>query len=231
MQNLEIVMDEAPRLKYELNFEEQLKSDQKLKCEQFGNSVRNDNELTEHKVNFHGMEQERRQDKPYRCDVCNKGFVSRSNLRAHCRLHEGTALRYPCPHCRRRFSHPSEVKQHQVVHTGIRAYSCIRCGNKYSRYPSLWKHMKKCRLICRREVVLVKPLGQLEIQSMAGSHRDSQMEVLLKHVNDTENDNVGDKSVIVDVSDGTVVVDEIEVSEDIHSSILPVDNYSIDNPL
>ena len=72
--------------------------------------------------------------KPHRCDSCGKGFVSRSNMRAHMRLHEGTALRYgvlpdkqvyiciysryKCPHCEKKFSHPSEVKQHQVVHTG-----------------------------------------------------------------------------------------------------------------
>ena len=72
--------------------------------------------------------------KPHRCGSCGKGFVSRSNMRAHMRLHEGTALRYgvlpdkqvyiciysryKCPHCEKKFSHPSEVKQHQVVHTG-----------------------------------------------------------------------------------------------------------------
>ena len=31
--------------------------------------------------------------KPHRCTTCGKGFVSRSNMRAHMRLHEGTALR------------------------------------------------------------------------------------------------------------------------------------------
>ena len=56
--------------------------------------------------------------KPHVCIVCGRRFVSRSNLRAHGRLHEGTALRYPCDICGKKFSHPSEVKQHQVVHTG-----------------------------------------------------------------------------------------------------------------
>ena len=31
--------------------------------------------------------------KGHRCTTCGKGFVSRSNMRAHMRLHEGTALR------------------------------------------------------------------------------------------------------------------------------------------
>ena len=32
--------------------------------------------------------------KPHRCEKCGKGFVSKSNMKAHMRLHEGTALRY-----------------------------------------------------------------------------------------------------------------------------------------
>ena len=26
----------------------------------------------------------------------------------------------------------------------IKEYKCVHCGNLYSRYPSLWKHTKKC---------------------------------------------------------------------------------------
>jgi hypothetical protein len=28
---------------------------------------------------------------------------------------------------------------------GVLAYSCSQCGNRYGRYPSLWKHRRKCR--------------------------------------------------------------------------------------
>jgi len=100
--------------------------------------------------------------KPFQCEVCNKGFVSKSNLSAHLRLHEGTALRYSCSQCDKKFSHPSEVKQHMVVHTGVRAYTCHQCGNKYSRYPSLWKHLKKCNFT--HKVILVKPLKQESVE-------------------------------------------------------------------
>jgi len=145
--------------------------------------------------------------KPHRCSSCGKGFVSRSNMRAHMRLHEGTALRYQCPHCEKKFSHPSEVKQHQVVHTGIRAYCCSRCGNRYSRYPSLWKHKRKCQLLPKSELLLVRPTSGA---------------LLVKQ----------NKTVLVDGSmEGTLVVDEIVITDGIkntnHSNAFPVHSFSI----
>jgi len=145
--------------------------------------------------------------KPHRCASCGKGFVSRSNMRAHMRLHEGTALRYQCPHCEKKFSHPSEVKQHQVVHTGIRAYCCSRCGNRYSRYPSLWKHKRKCQLLPKPELLLVRPTsGALLVKK--------------------------NKTVLVDGAiEGTLVVDEIVITDGIKnancSPTLPVHSFSI----
>ena len=58
--------------------------------------------------------------KHFQCPVCEKWFGRKSNLTAHRRHHDGTALRYPCPvpSCGKLFSHPSEVKQHSSVHTG-----------------------------------------------------------------------------------------------------------------
>lgn len=146
--------------------------------------------------------------KPHQCTTCGKGFVSRSNMRAHMRLHEGTALRYQCPHCEKKFSHPSEVKQHQVVHTGIRAYCCSRCGNRYSRYPSLWKHKRKCHLIPKPELLLVSPANGA---------------LLVKQ----------EKAVLVEGSmDGTLVVDEIVIGTDgikntNRSAAFPVHSFSI----
>ena len=71
--------------------------------------------------------------KPFQCLVCNKGFVSKSNLSAHQRLHEGTALRYKCTLCDKKFSHRSEVKQHMVVHTGnIKGYYYYKNWVTYS---------------------------------------------------------------------------------------------------
>ena len=59
-------------------------------------------------------------DKRFVCGRCEGRFATRSNLTAHLKIHEGTHKRFACPFdgCERRFSHPSEVKQHQAAHTG-----------------------------------------------------------------------------------------------------------------
>eukprot|EP00092_Neocalanus_flemingeri_P020337 GFUD01022031.1.p1 GENE.GFUD01022031.1~~GFUD01022031.1.p1 ORF type:complete len:408 (+),score=59.43 GFUD01022031.1:35-1258(+) len=167
--------------------------------------------------------------KPFQCSVCNKCFVSKSNLSAHQRLHEGTALRYACSQCEKKFSHPSEVKQHMVVHTGIRAYTCNQCGNKYSRYPSLWKHLKKCTYT--KKIVLVQPLNQ----------QSKSAEMFLKpsgsdkmYVSEDE-DPLGIKTnntEDVEVAGESVVVDEIIVTDGIGNEImLPDDSFSLESAL
>ena len=130
------------------------------------------------------------------------------------RLHAGTALRYPCPHCAKRFSHPSEVKQHQAVHTGLRLYCCPGCGNRYSRYPSLWKHRRKCHsrqaqgeLLASVAPLLTRVAGQVMLHP-----------------------NLPAEAVIVDtVTQDAVVVDEVIVTENVDNDVmLPLDTFTME---
>lgn len=113
------------------------------------------------------------------------------------------------------------MKQHQVVHTGgddilyvqqyaltsgIRAYCCSRCGNRYSRYPSLWKHKRKCQLIPKPELLLVRPAANGAL--------------LVKQ----------EKAVLVEgAMEGTLVVDEIVITDGIKNTnaAFPLRSFSI----
>jgi len=85
-------------------------------------------------------------EKPFQCSQCHKKFSAKCNLTAHERIHFGESKRYECRHppCTRKFSHTSERKDHETIHTGAKPYMCPHCGERYRRNANLWRHKKKC---------------------------------------------------------------------------------------
>jgi len=85
-------------------------------------------------------------ERPFQCSQCHKKFSAKCNLTAHERIHFGESKRYECRHppCIRKFSHTSERKDHETIHTGDKPYMCPNCGERYRRNANLWRHKKKC---------------------------------------------------------------------------------------
>jgi len=85
-------------------------------------------------------------ERPFQCSQCQKTFSAKCNLTAHERIHFGDSKRYECRHppCSRKFSHTSERKDHETIHTGDRPYMCPLCGERYRRNANLWRHKQKC---------------------------------------------------------------------------------------
>lgn len=80
-------------------------------------------------------------EKPHQCPVCNKRFSSTSNLKTHMRLHSGEKP-FTCKVCPAKFTQFVHLKLHRRIHTNERPYECPKCQRKYISGSGLKTHWK-----------------------------------------------------------------------------------------
>lgn len=81
------------------------------------------------------------EDKPFKCDSCDKSFRHNLTLIRHIKAHS-EGKKYHCDLCSKDFSRSDSFQRHQKLHTGEKPFRCETCGKSFNRNDYLQKHMK-----------------------------------------------------------------------------------------
>ncbi|CAO1414875.1 unnamed protein product [Diamesa serratosioi] len=85
-------------------------------------------------------------EKPvHRCNICNRGFLNKSNIKVHLRTHTGEKP-FRCEVCAKAFRQKAHLIKHQQIHKRIgqeHDYKCFICSKRFDLITHKDEHVKR----------------------------------------------------------------------------------------
>lgn len=107
-------------------------------------------------------------EKPHKCDKCEKSFSRAENLKIHSRSHSGEKP-YVCPvaGCNKAYSNSSDRFKHTRTHQVEKPYKCKipGCPKRYTDPSSLRKHVKTYKHFVVEKETEEPPATAQEVQT------------------------------------------------------------------
>lgn len=90
----------------------------------------------EHLAEVHGISH------VFKCRACDRIFKSKKSLTTHTKRDHLLERRFKCTSCDMKFFNTSELKQHELKHSGVKDFRCDVCLKTYARRKTLIEHLK-----------------------------------------------------------------------------------------
>ncbi|KAG7158777.1 Endothelial zinc finger protein induced by tumor necrosis factor alpha-like [Homarus americanus] len=100
-------------------------------CSRCGMAFTNKSSLNRHRQQMHSGAAVTAEDKVFACEICDAKFHQQSDLRRHNLGHTGEKP-YRCKHCDAGFTRTSSLNKHLRIHTGEKPYVCEECDQAFS---------------------------------------------------------------------------------------------------
>ena len=111
-------------------------------------------------------------EKQFKCNICDDKFVQKVQLKEHTERahHIGESKATTCPSCDKLFHSSSALRQHQLIHTVEKPYTC-ECGLKFPILQYMKTHAKRKGCNSNIDVLNIENVKKIECSLCVSSFK------------------------------------------------------------